>query len=299
MKRFDLPKLMGILCLTFCSVFANAQCGNILVDPDVDINAVDDGSGNYSLDVEVKNIQWLGGNPSFYLIVDGEQSDHYAATPEESKVFTWTNTFDFYPQLSDIYVLLCNSTNGNGCNCTSEPFPLGQVLPVKLEDFSARFANESVKLNWITSSEVNSDYFEVEYSSDNKEFETLGMVKAMGNSNEIQHYEYVSDNTSSSNNYYRLKQVDLDGSFEMSTVIYLRKSINKEEVKVFPNPVSSELTIEASEGASWVLHNGTGQEVLTGSAKKISMQEYPSGMYFIRVRNRQTNDLKTLQVIKE
>ncbi len=97
-------------------------------------------------------------------------------------------------------------------------------------------------LTWITSTELNSDYFEIERSTDAKSWINLGIVQAAGNSNAKNNYNFVDSIPESGLNYYRLKMVDLDGTFAYSRI----KSVNFPEfswAKLYPNPVNDVLQI--------------------------------------------------------
>ncbi|MEL6944906.1 MAG: hypothetical protein AAFO82_19800, partial [Bacteroidota bacterium] len=92
------------------------------------------------------------------------------------------------------------------------------VLPVELIDFKAiAERGTGVWLKWATASEINSDVFLIEKSQDGNIFKEIGKLKAAGNSFKKLDYSYLDENPFEGNNYYRLKQVDLDGQYEYST----------------------------------------------------------------------------------
>ncbi len=116
-------------------------------------------------------------------------------------------------------------------------------LPVKLLQFTARKTdNKQVQLNWATAQEVNSKIFEVERSVDGKQFTGIATVNAGGNTHTLINYE-VMDEQPARVNYYRLKQVDLDGTVTYSSVQY----VMMDEIagaKLYPVPAHTTLTIE-------------------------------------------------------
>ena len=91
-------------------------------------------------------------------------------------------------------------------------------LPVELAHFSARQNDCKVILTWITDSEINNDYFELQRSTDGRSFETIEEIKGSGSTFANQTYTYT-DQPKSVNNYYRLKQIDFDRNFTFSNVI--------------------------------------------------------------------------------
>ncbi len=113
-------------------------------------------------------------------------------------------------------------------------------LPVELSNFSANEKDCRVNLNWTTESEVDFDYFEIEWSGDGHEFTSIGLEKSTGNANGT-NYSFA-DKTPSEFNYYRLKMVDLDNSFEYSRVVSISLDCKKmdNQVNIYPNPISPE-----------------------------------------------------------
>lgn len=111
-------------------------------------------------------------------------------------------------------------------------------LPVSLIAFNARVAGKNVSLDWTTATESNNDYFLVERSKDAVEFEPIGKVKGMGNSNSLQKYSLIDKNPYYGFSYYRLKQVDFDGKFEYSPIRAVMYGAEIQTVfNVYPVPV--------------------------------------------------------------
>ncbi len=93
------------------------------------------------------------------------------------------------------------------------------LLPIELIDFTYSSLPNATSLNWETATEKNSDYFEILKSEDGIYFNSIGNVKASGNSNKLKKYNFRDDKISNSVAYYKLKMVDLDQSFEYSPLI--------------------------------------------------------------------------------
>ena len=101
-------------------------------------------------------------------------------------------------------------------------------LPVELISFTASLEGSNAILNWITASEINSDYFEIERSLDGINFESISMIDGAGNSNHQLSYsdiDYNVDLLGVSVFYYRLKQTDFDGSYSYSQIVPLVLSL--------------------------------------------------------------------------
>ena len=122
-------------------------------------------------------------------------------------------------------------------------------LPVSLLSFSGERLNETIKLNWITSSEKDNDFFDVEKSDDGSKFFKVGRVDGIGNSANIQKYNYTDIDNRFINLYYRLAQFDIDGTRSTSSIIYLpAKSSKNCEIKLYPNPSNGEELIVIISG---------------------------------------------------
>lgn len=92
-------------------------------------------------------------------------------------------------------------------------------LPVELTYFNATLQNKEVKLQWTTASEFNSDYFEIERANSNMTFEPLIRIPAAGFSNSLINYSTTDTKPLSNESFYRLRQVDFNGDFQLSKTI--------------------------------------------------------------------------------
>jgi hypothetical protein len=119
-----------------------------------------------------------------------------------------------------------------------------QNLPVELSSFEASWKQEDVLLEWQTLTETDNDYFLIEYSRDGIQFETIGRQEGAGTTQEPQFYAFLHQRPGAETNYYRLKQVDLDGAFAYSDVEIVRKTASTDHLwHVFPNPVSDQFNL--------------------------------------------------------
>jgi hypothetical protein len=109
------------------------------------------------------------------------------------------------------------------------------ALPVSLIYFKAVPAGGTVNLTWATATEINNDHFEVERSKDGKTFEKIGVVNGAGNSKVRKEYSYTDRDMQKGVVYYRLRQVDMNGEFEIFPVQVVK--MNTAAIKsVAPNP---------------------------------------------------------------
>jgi hypothetical protein len=174
-------------------------------------------------------------------------------------------------------------------------------LPVKLLSFDAKRQKTATALEWQTASEVNSDRFEIQRSTDNKEFETIGSVKAATFSTSTRAYAF-SDiaPVTAATNYYRLKQLDRDGSFTYSRTVSItsgdaRALITQADIKLYPVPVADQLTLEVNGDKALVnpdlrMYDMFGKRIhpamqLDGNTWTISTAGLEKGIYIIQLEN--------------
>jgi len=121
--------------------------------------------------------------------------------------------------------------------------PSTNSLPVEMIKFDVRKDNDhNVHLFWETASELNSDYFMVERSENGIDFYSLNKVKSNGTTSQVSRYNSIDKNPFYGMNYYRLRQVDLDGKEAFSEVLVAKFGI-KSAVLLFPNPVLDDINI--------------------------------------------------------
>ena len=130
------------------------------------------------------------------------------------------------------------SLSGTASNFTlSNP-----ILPVTFSYFTGAASNGSSLLRWQTAQEQNSKVFVVERSTDNKTFVEIGEVNAAGNSSLPTSYSFTDQAPAGGNNYYRIRETDLDGKFMYSSLVILNYSAaNHPGIRIYPNPARQTL----------------------------------------------------------
>lgn len=119
------------------------------------------------------------------------------------------------------------------------------ALPVTLAAFQATKAEDGVRLDWNTTLETNSEYFEIQHSINGKVWHTLGKVAAAGESKLQNNYSFLHDDPQSGDNLYRLKMVDRDKTFAYSQIRQISWN-SSGTFAVFPNPASDKLDIRTA-----------------------------------------------------
>jgi surface protein len=176
------------------------------------------------------------------------------------------------------------------------------TFPVEWLHFSAQAEGKHVLLSWTTASEQNSDFFAVERSADRKQWEELGTQAAAGSSRDQLNYQFEDQRPPSNTAWYRLRQVDLDGSFQYSSTVAIQ--LAEAGIEFYPNPVKDRLNVEVPSG-QWLrveLINQQGQQVwqqeLSGGRQQLSLSDLPSGLYTLQMRNEQ-NRATSYQLVKQ
>ncbi|MBQ5457475.1 MAG: T9SS type A sorting domain-containing protein, partial [Bacteroidales bacterium] len=121
------------------------------------------------------------------------------------------------------------------------------ILPIELTSFSATCDGRSSLVKWTTATEKNNDYFSLERSDDAINFVEIARIAGAGNSIEPLNYNYTDYGVYGGENYYRLVQVDYDGTRTASEIIVVdcvEPDLDEPEVLAYPNPFNSELTLE-------------------------------------------------------
>jgi len=164
-------------------------------------------------------------------------------------------------------------------------------LPVTLIAFTAKKEGKTVILEWSTSAETNSDYFEIQQSNaSGKSWVAIGKKAAAGESAVVKAYTFTHSNPVNGNNLYRLKMVDKDGSSAFSSIQSVRFD-NLPVVEIYPNPVAAALIVRPTNGAirEIALYNAAGKCVVVKSLNAISQpatidtSHLPGGMYVAKV----------------
>ncbi|MEM9525654.1 MAG: T9SS type A sorting domain-containing protein [Bacteroidota bacterium] len=168
------------------------------------------------------------------------------------------------------------------------------VLPVDFLSFAARPNGKSVQLDWATASETDNDFFEIQRSRDAINWQSLEQISGKGTTSDISTYTFYDADPEGTILYYRLKQVDYDGSFAFSDVVAV--ALGEAPLAAFPNPTNNIVTLTASGTVS--LHDLTGRVLQTqnNGAQKgqltFDLSDLPEGLYLLRAEDSTQKILK-------
>ncbi|HTE25175.1 T9SS type A sorting domain-containing protein [Flavitalea sp.] len=246
---------------------------------------------NVTVDVGAIDMRWDLGNFSpvvasdLRLLVDTDNDNSFAdETPIAGATLISAGIYQFaaVTAIEDSRRFTIGTANS-----------LQTALPVNLAAFRATTVNnESVLLTWQTATEINNDRFDVERSRDNN-WELVAKVKGVTNSNQVINYTTTDPNPYPGISYYRLKQVDIDGSFKYSAIEKINIDETPPAFQVYPNPADQHLFIRGKITSAKELQvydqSGKNLSHLIGKSVysrsqglRIDVSRLPTGLYFIK-----------------
>ncbi len=221
--------------------------------------------------------------------VNGDGSVKMKFSISSHSSFGW-GTYE-YGVANNIGIYASVSDTGRGdafATCAKEQF---EILPVEFMSFTG-FRNEigAVRLNWLTASERQNNYFEIERSTDGFTFEKIGEVAGAGTTSSVSSYVEMDASAPFAVVYYRLNQVDFDGRSSFSKTISVEAVETEANMVVYPNPLlGEELSLKwvNVEGeVEYTLFNAQGVEILQGEVSsdevKINLSQLEAGVYVIQ-----------------
>ncbi|RRB06942.1 T9SS type A sorting domain-containing protein [Larkinella rosea] len=286
--------------------------GGSLSKTDLDVNwslVVDGGT------VDISNLFRINGNGSVCLSNTGQIHTQYlqnnstnGTTAQSTKGCIsisnpqgQTNLNNILTNTSNVFVCLPGSftpsnlgsaTTATNCtNCTT-------ALPVTYAYFRAQPLQKGVQLEWQTTNELRHSHFIVERSINAIDFQSVSgpVIDPFGTRNDTKVYRYIDGEVSQGTFYYRLKQVDTDGSFAYSKLVAVNLGDQNAAVRLFPNPVVDQLQIrfdteemgivdvELSDlsGKEWLSQSGNKTE--KSHMQQLNVQSLPKGFYLVTIR---------------
>lgn len=176
-----------------------------------------------------------------------------------------------------------------------------ETLPIELVYFRAQQDDGNVEFAWQTASELNNDYFTIEYSFNAVDFEELAIVAGAGTTTEEQNYQYTELSAKHNGTvYYRLKQTDYDGEYSYSNTVAVkfgeRQAYDSQvNFTVYPNPSTDYIVIGGGEYQSVKFVSATGAVLGVEVSKAMhSVSNLPSGVNFVVIETVDGEVVKTI-----
>ncbi|RTQ53674.1 T9SS type A sorting domain-containing protein [Hymenobacter gummosus] len=168
-------------------------------------------------------------------------------------------------------------------------------LPITLLSFRARPLGRQVELQWETAQEINNDHFELERSTDGRSYTVVGETPGAGNSTTLRRYRYLDARPRPGLSYYRLRQIDKDGTNTVSEPVAVRLGADEGAapvVTVHPNPNGGQFTVALKQAATadtrlelLDVHGRVVQQLqlVPGSWEQQVQTKLPRGVYLLRL----------------
>jgi len=186
--------------------------------------------------------------------IDGELTHSYPQPFAISLPVSWLFNYTAISQGWDTLYSAGNSVNGDNTPNDDQwnfgdkfPVFVSPPVPVELVSFSADPGNKGIHLSWTTASELNNNGFEVKRSVNEKDFYTIGFIKGCGTTTALNSYSFFDSPGNSGTYYYRLKQVDFNGTSTYSGIVSVSFNPNTFILtQNYPNPFNPETVISFS-----------------------------------------------------
>jgi hypothetical protein len=184
-------------------------------------------------------------------------------------------------------------TNNNSADFTIvTPTPTNcGTIPVQLVDFKAHKDNATTKLVWSTASELNNNRYDIERSTNGKTFDKIGEILGFGNSQQVRNYIFMDEKPHNTVNYYRLRQIDFDGTTTISKTVSVNFDKNT-TIKVYPTVATDKINVQFNDedgSVGLTVTNLLGQVVKsqnvqnTEGALSLNISDLPNGSYILRI----------------
>jgi hypothetical protein len=188
-------------------------------------------------------------------------------------------------------------------------------LPLTGLELTATLAGNIVNLQWLTQFENNTHHFVVERSIDNANYTQIGTnIPAAGNSTTVRNYSALDDIsllTAQNIIYYRIRSVDIDGSYKYSNTVAVRRN-RKPGIEVWPNPVIDKITLTVtttrSSSFSIRLLDISGKQLqinrygLSGGNNQLNITmpaKMSAGIYLLEVTDEASKERNIIKLVKE
>ncbi len=234
-----------------------------------------------------------------FLLSWHEEQEFYGITNFELKHYNDENWELAAGSLINISSAAIKTMSHNNYTGTFSPFAIidsNSPLPVTLTSFNANCTDDKVNVTWTTASEFNASHYSLQTSRDGQTWTEVAQIEAAGTTNQESSYFY-QDFKFGGISYYRLVQVDLDGTQEVYGPISSNCTLDENNMTVYPNPTDADFTVliqtmETFENATIELVDLSGRSIevkemniLPGSTTvKFDTKNINPGTYIVRIK---------------
>ncbi|HFA52177.1 MAG TPA: T9SS type A sorting domain-containing protein [Bacteroidetes bacterium] len=302
----------GWTCQAGSGVFPPAQDGSYLFfagtstpaelrqDVDVSGNATNIDSGNQEY-VFSSYVRDYSGNDQSQVIVEYRKADGTVLSTYDSGPYaqsaSWQNITDTRTAPVGTRVIrvrlisLRQAGSDNDGYHDNVSLTLGSLLPVELTYFGAKNMGQNTLLTWQTSSETNNAGFQIQHSTNGRDWKNLQFIDGRGTTDKEQDYSYRHLAPQAGINYYRLRQMDFDGAHKFSKTISISFHGNENGFSLLPNPVGNggKLSVRFDHENEGTLNvfSFTGQRVYHRAVNEgqldlnVRLPHLPQGIYMV------------------
>ncbi len=254
------------------------------------------------------------------ILISPDQNVFVAVTDNiVGGVYRSTNNGDTFEQVNDglteklLTSLAIDAQEHLLAGTTRGVFRSIQIVPVELVSFSAEVIEDNVTLKWITATEKNNSGFEIQRKFNNPDWGKIGFVEGHGTTTEPKTYSFIDYDVLAGKYSYRLKQIDLDGTFEYSNEFEVEVSLPQEFLlsQNYPNPFNPgtkiSFAIPSQEFVTIKVYDILGREVATlvndyktaGTyAVEFNAARFASGVYFYQMQAGNFIETKKMVLLK-
>lgn len=163
-------------------------------------------------------------------------------------------------------------------------------FPVEWLDFTGiLLPNQQVQLNWATAQEFNNSHFNIQRSLDGIHFENIGKIEGKGTVYEVSQYQFMDVKPQTGRNYYRLEQVDFNGTTDFSNVIEIFVQPSTAPLMVYPNPARDNIHfVLPGTQANVQIYDLAGKliyDIPFENEIQVSLVNLPAGYYTYKIQN--------------
>lgn len=175
-------------------------------------------------------------------------------------------------------------------------------LPVQLVSFSAALSEKNVEVEWETATELNNDYFLVEKSKNGKEFTEVKQMDGAGSTSQAHHYSFTDTHPYEGKSYYRLAQVDYDGSVHYSQIVQVNNENKYPDIRIYPNPAQDNFTISIDDENNYKVEIISNDGQLKSAQKEvfqktqIDCSSFRDGIFLVKISSDDRTYLKRIMI---
>ena len=179
-------------------------------------------------------------------------------------------------------------------------------LPVELLYFHATCMGDAVQFEWSTASETNNEYFTIERSTDAVNYEEIARIQGAGTTSQRNDYSFMADNSNSGMTYYRLRQTDIDGKYEIFAPVALQCNGDKvaTDISIFPVPARDQVKIFSNNSPMTrieifsIMGAKVAEESAEGNQAALNISHLATGVYAVKVHT-EDGQVSNVRLIKK